>query len=249
MDVLVATSDTPLDADIHDRLEQMLSRRLLREPLWHIVGTAPFMGLELEVGPGVFIPRPETELLAHTAITELLAMVPADGELRLCDVGAGSGAIGLAIVQAVTHASVTSVEPSEAARGFLRSNISSWGDGRVSLLELTAEQARSEVVPESLDMVVSNPPYIDRGSEWVDHETRHFDPPEAVFAEDSGLQVMADVVRFAQHALRHGGVLLVEHGINHNERLATMLSDHGFGHISHHNDMTGRPRFTRASKT
>lgn len=248
LEVRAATSDNPLDSTVLDRLEELLVRRCAREPLWHILGQAPFLGMELHVGPGVFSPRPETELLAHTAITELLAMETLTGELTVWDIGAGSGAIGLAIARGVTHAQVTSVEPSDEAHPYLQKNIDQYGEGRVRLVKALASEAGGHVTPNSVDVVVSNPPYLIRESDWVDVETGNFDPDSALYAEDGGLAVMADVVGFAREALRPGGVLLVEHGTTHNEPVATLLTEHGFGLISHHNDLVGRPRITRASK-
>ena len=248
LEVRVATSDEPLDGGALDQLEQLLSRRCNREPLWHILGQAPFLGMELHVGPGVFSPRPETELLAHTAITELLAMETPTGELTVWDIGAGSGAIGLAIARGVTHAHVTSVEPSDEAHDYLQKNIDRYGDGRVRLVKALAAEASGHVTPNSVDVVVSNPPYLIRESDWVDPETGNYDPDGALYADDEGLAVMADVVAFAKEALRPGGVLLVEHGITHNEPVAALLARHGFSLISHHNDLVGRPRITRATK-
>ena len=248
LEARAATSDEPLDGGALDQLEELLARRCDREPLWHILGQAPFLGMELHVGPGVFSPRPETELLAYTAITELMAMEPPSGELAVWDIGAGSGAIGLAIARGVTHASVTSVEPSDEAHSYLRKNIDLYGDGRVRLFTAAASEAGEHVTPGSVDVVVSNPPYLIRESDWVDVETGNFDPDSALFAEDGGLAVMADVVAFAHPALRPGGVILVEHGITHNQPVATLLTAHGFSLISHHNDLAGRPRITRATK-
>lgn len=248
LELRAATDDTPLDEKAVAQLEQLLSRRIEREPLWHILGVAPFLGMELAVGRGVFSPRPETELLAHAAITELLAMEAPTGVLSVWDVGAGSGAIGLAIARGVLHAQVTSVEPSEDAHSYLEENIDRYGDGRVTLVAALAQEAIDLVAPNTVDVVVSNPPYVIRGTDWVDPETGNFDPDSALYAEDDGLAVMADVVSFASVALRPGGVLIVEHGITHSDPVAAMVMKAGFGLVSHHNDLVGRPRFTRATR-
>jgi release factor glutamine methyltransferase len=248
LEVRAATNDEPLDGERVAQLDELLARRGKREPLWHILGLAPFLGMELHVGPGVFSPRPETELLAHTAITELLSMETPTGELHVWDIGAGSGAIGLAIARGVAHAHVTSVEPSEEAHSYLQKNIDRYGDGRVRSVKALASEASDHVAPGSVDVVVSNPPYLIRESDWVDLETGNYDPDSALYAEDGGLAVMKDVAAFAQVALRTRGVLLVEHGTTHNEPVAKLLTDHGFSLISHHNDLVGRPRITRATK-
>lgn len=249
LQVIAATRDDGLEDDMSTGLEVLLSRRLSREPLWHVLGRAPFMGMELDVGPGVFTPRPETELLAHMAITELMAIESPSGFLTVCDVGAGSGAIGLAIAQAVPHTTVVSIEPWAEARGYLAANVARYADGRVSVVDATASDASTHVEREALDMVVSNPPYLIRDTDWVDPETGGYDPESALYAEDEGLDVVREVVGFAEHSLRSGGLLLLEHGIGHNHPIAEILSAGGFTRITHHNDMTGRPRFTRASKT
>jgi release factor glutamine methyltransferase len=248
LEVRAATNDSPLDEATVAALEELLARRVAREPLWHILGQAPFLGMELLVGPGVFSPRPETELLAHTAITELLSMETPTGELAVWDIGAGSGAIGLAIARGVVHAQVTSVEPFGEARAYLEKNVDRYGDGRVSVVAADAAGAIDHVTAGTADVVVSNPPYLIRDTDWVDVETGTFDPDSALYADDDGLAVMADVVRFAAVALRHGGVLLVEHGTAHNDPVATLLQAQGFSLISHHNDLVGRPRITRATK-
>jgi len=248
VEVRAATDDSPLDRAVQGQLEEFLARRCDREPLWHILGRAPFLGMELHVGPGVFNPRPETELLAHTAITELLSMDTPTGELSVWDIGAGSGAIGLAIARSVTHAHVTSVEPSDEAHTYLQRNIDQYGDGRVALLKAQASEAKAYVTPGSVDAVVANPPYLIRGVDRVDLETGNFDPDEALYAEDGGLAVMVDVVAFASVGLRPAGVLLVEHGTTHNEPVAELLAGSGFGLITHQNDLVGRPRLTRAVK-
>jgi len=248
LEVRAVTRDEPLDSDLLAQMEQLLARRVDREPLWHILGLAPFLGMELHVGPGVFSPRPETELLAHTAITELLAMNTPTGELTVWDIGAGTGAIGLAIARAVTHANVTSVEPSDDAHVYLQKNIDRYGDSRVTLVKALASQANDHVTPGTVDVVVSNPPYLIRDTDWVDQETGNFDPDSALYADDDGLAVMADVVNFAAVALRPGGVVIVEHGTTHNEPVAKLLAGRGFSLISHHNDLVGRPRITRATK-
>jgi release factor glutamine methyltransferase len=248
LEARAATTDDPLEGLLVARLDELLARRCQREPLWHILGHAPFLGMELRVGPGVFSPRPETELIAHTAIIELLSMESPTGVLTVWDIGAGSGAIGLSIARGVTHAHVTCVEPSPEAHSYLERNIEQYGDGRVRLVKAAASEASDHVAPGSVDVVVSNPPYLIRESDWVDLETGNFDPDSALYADAGGLAVMADVVGFARVALRPGGVLVVEHGTTHNEPVAHLLTDHGFSLISHHNDLVGRPRMTRATK-
>jgi release factor glutamine methyltransferase len=135
----------------------------------------------------------------------------------------------------------------DLAREYLRKNIDRWGDGRVRLVAQTAALATDQIPAQSCDAVVSNPPYLIRGRDRLDVETAECDPDEALFADDGGLAVVVEVVVFAAHSLRPGGVLLLEHGVTHSEPVMHLLQDHGFRHITHQPDLTGRPRFTRAT--
>jgi len=219
------------------RFAGLVERRAAREPLQHIVGTAPFRHLELAVGPGVFIPRPETELLVDAALEVLN---PGDTVVDLC---AGSGAIGLAVLDELPGTRVLAVERDEAALSWLRRNASGTElevvEGDVSdpnLLFALYGQA---------DVVLSNPPYVPEGVD-VDPEV-HADPANAVFGGADGLVLLPAVIARAAELLRVGGFLALEHDESHVDSAPLVLAKDGRWHeITGHADLAGRPRFTTA---
>lgn len=213
----------PEDILDHDRLEARVTRRLAREPLQHILGVAHFRTLALQVGPGVFVPRPETETVAQAAIDAALAATPQrDGVLRVTDLCAGSGAIGLAIASEVPHAQVTMVEASEAATVYLRVNAQSMPASVRSRLRSVMADARRclRYFEHCADVVVANPPYIPPDGVPRDPEVRDYDPPEALYGlGDDGLDLPRAIIDEAARLLKIGGVLIMEHGDNQGAAL------------------------------
>ena len=237
-----------LTQDVLDRFDQALGQREQRKPLWHITGRAPFGNLELSVGPGVFTPRPETEILAEQARTELELMPPRDGEIQVVDLCAGSGAIGLAIAQSSPLARVLSVEVSPEAAEYLEANVSRVAPASVEILIGDVSDALDVRTEGSVDLVVSNPPYLVEGVDELDTETRESDPDIALFAEGDGLDVIDRVITVSSVLLRDGGVVLMEHGIDQGPPIHDMLTGAGFVRAETMTDLLGRPRFTRAER-
>jgi release factor glutamine methyltransferase len=214
-----------------------VGRRAVREPLQHIVGRAAFRYLDLAVGPGAFVPRPETELLVD-AIRPRLGLGEAPIVVDLC---AGTGALALAIAQEVPGARVYAVERSAAALVWLRRNTAGTD---VTVVE--GDVADAGLLPDlrgRVDAVVSNPPYVPAGTP-VEPEVRA-DPDEAVFAGDDGLGVIPNVIARAQALLRPGGVLAVEHDDTHGEAVPALLGD-GWRDVADHHDLARRPRYATA---
>jgi len=207
----------------------LVEQRSRRVPLQHLTGVAPFLGLELAVGPGVFIPRPETELLAQWAI-EMVAPLPAPEVADLCS---GSGALALAIAAQCPNAAVRAVERSLAALGWLRRNTSG------TRVEVIAGDIRDVPIPAPLDLVVANPPYVP-STHRVQREI-DFDPREAVFAGVDGLDLIPDVISRAAALLRPGGWLGFEHDESHD---VVPLMEKDFERVERHLDLAGRPRYT-----
>lgn len=237
-----------LSEDALDRFDQALGEREQRRPLWHITGRAPFVNLELSVGPGVFTPRPETELLAEQARAELELMPPRDGMIHVVDLCAGSGAIGLAIAHSSPHAKVLSVEVSSDAAEYLQSNVSRVAPESVEILIGDVTDALRVRTEGSVDLVVSNPPYLVEGVDQLDAETRQSDPDIALFAERNGLEIIESVIAVSSVLLRDGGVVMIEHGIDHVPEIHHMLTESGFARVETMTDLLGRPRFTRAER-
>lgn len=219
------------------RFRDAVGRRTAREPLQHIVGTAPFRTVDLAVGPGVFIPRPETELLVD-------AVLPLDAAV-VVDLCAGSGALALALATEARDASVIAVERSADALPWLRHNVAAAGV-EVLVGDVT-DAALLRELHGSVDVVVSNPPYVPAATP-VDPEVRA-DPQEAVFAGPDGLAIIPHVVARAADLLKPGGRLAVEHDDSHGEVVPDLLRRDGrWRDIADHLDLTGRPRYTTAHR-
>jgi len=220
---------------------EAVERRAAREPLQHITGVAPFRSLELAVGPGVFVPRPATESVAQLAIDALLA-VPASSPLGV-DLGTGSGAIALAMATEVPHASVVAVENSPRAFVWTKQNARGVENLRLVFADL------ADALPEldgTLDVVVSNPPYIPVGAIPRDPEVRLYDPEAALYGGDDGLDVVRAVSTTARRLLRSGGVLVLEHGERQGADIRELLSSDGWRAAATTRDLTGRDRATTA---
>jgi release factor glutamine methyltransferase len=228
-------------SDVHPSaaaaLDRLVERRAAREPLQHLLGRAWFRQVEVGVGPGVFVPRPETELLVDAVRPALSA---GDTAVDLC---AGSGALALALADEVPGLSVAAVECDPAALAWLRRN----GAGTDVRTE-AADVSAGPVLPElagSVAAVVCNPPYVP-SSVLVGAEVRH-DPPGAVFAGPDGLALMPAVIARAAELLRPGGVLALEHDETHEGAVPDLLrADGRWDDIHDHRDLTGRPRYATA---
>ncbi len=222
------------------RFAEVLDRRAAREPLQHIVGRAPFRHLELAVGPGVFVPRPETELLVD-AVLPALGDRPGRLAVDLC---AGSGALGLAIADEIPAARVVLVERSPAALGWLERNAAAAPNVEIVVGDVRDEHLLSGLAGQ-VDAVVSNPPYV-RSAAAVDPEVRA-DPADAVFAGAEGLDLMPSVGSRAATLLRPGGLLALEHDDTQGESVPALLAADGrWRDIADHRDLAGRPRYTVA---
>ncbi|WJY99565.1 Release factor glutamine methyltransferase [Corynebacterium hansenii] len=262
----------PLLAD----LPALVDRRVAREPLQHILGTAPMGRLELAVGPGVFVPRPETELLAEWCIG-FLGKTPlddaperreADGAGKpgpvVVDLCTGSGALALAIADAVPAASVTGVELDPAALEWARRNAAAcrelWAGeraprtggvrviaGDVTDPALVADGGALADLRGRVDLVVSNPPYVPLAAD-VGPEVRH-DPHHAVFGGDDGLDVIRPMMNNVLALLKPGGAVAIEHDDDSGADMTELFAGTGIlRDIGVHRDLAGRDRFTVARR-
>jgi release factor glutamine methyltransferase len=229
-----------------------IARRANREPLQHITGVAYFRYLELDVGPGVFVPRPETEVMTGWAIDRLREMDVA--EPVAVDLGTGSGAIALSIAQEVPRARVHAVEADPLARGWAERNITRYVDsytaGRVLLhagdFTRGVEDQELAGLAGTVDLVVSNPPYIPVGAQ-VPPEVGEYDPPAALWSGSDGLDAMRSVERVARQLLRPGGLVAVEHGWQQGAAVYWIFSEEaGWQDTRNHRDLASRDRFVTA---
>lgn len=218
-----------------------LERRLSREPLQHITGKAAFLDFELAVGPGVFVPRPETE----GVVTKALELAPESTKLAL-DLGSGSGAIAISLARALPLARVIAVELDEDAARYTAANIAELapqvelrvGDLADSVFDLTGQ----------VDLLVSNPPYIPQDAIPLDPEVRDFDPPLALYSGADGLDAIREIIPLAQLLLSEEGVLVLEHADGQSEQVCELLLGAGFQKVLAHPDLAGRLRCVSATR-
>jgi release factor glutamine methyltransferase len=238
------------DSAFDARFWSDIARRAAREPLQHITGQAHFRYLELEVGPGVFVPRPETEVMTGWAIDRLREMDVA--EPVVVDLGTGSGAIALAIAQEVPRARVHAVEADPIAR--------TWTERNVKRLAAAAPYTVGRVTVHGgdfadalpgrdgqVDLVVSNPPYIPVGAS-VPPEVGEYDPPAALWSGADGLDAIRVVERVARRLLRPGGLVAVEHGAPQGAAVYWVFPEEaGWRDTRNHKDLARRDRFVTAT--
>jgi release factor glutamine methyltransferase len=230
--------------------QSLINKRARRIPLQHLTGLAHFRYLELEVGPGVFVPRPETEVMTGWAIEQLRPMVyaVARGVSRhlpvVVELGTGSGAIAKAISTELTGTRVHAVEISEEAAAYAMRNLS---DTTVELHVRDMIGALPEL-NGTVDLVIANPPYIPLDAfESVVPEVRDHDPVLALFSGEDGLDAIRVVVAEAARLLRPAGLLCVEHADLQGESAQRIVIQHGgFSGVRDHADLAGRARFVTA---
>lgn len=220
-----------------------IARRAAREPLQHITGSAQFGPLELSVGPGVFIPRPETEVLAQWAVDALADTA----DPLVVDLGTGSGALAIFIARARPDARVIAVERSATARGYARENAAANG---ASISVLAGDMTDPELLEElagRVDLVVANPPYVPEDPDLAPEV--YFDPAEAVFSGAEGMDAIRGLVPVAARLLSPGGSVGIEHDDTTSRAVCEVVRAAGrFAEPAVLHDLTGRARFVTASK-
>jgi len=224
------------------RFAEFIERRAAREPLQHLTGRAPFRHLELRVGPGVFVPRPETEMVAQLAI-DALREAPGPEPVAV-DLGTGSGALALALATEVAHARVHAAENSVDAFVWAKENFAEHAPhARLAFIDL------ADAFPEldgTVSVVVSNPPYVPDDAIPRDPEVRHWDPPAALYGGPDGLDVVRVLSGVALRLLHPGGTLVIEHGEWQGAGIRQLLTEDGWRGVATHPDLTRRDRATTA---
>lgn len=267
----------PLTDEQRLQVEQLVMRRLTRVPLQYLLGSVGFRRLDLAVGPGVFIPRPETELVVEAGVRELRERAPGVA-VDLC---AGSGAIALAVATEVPGAQVYAVELSEQALEWMRRNVDAQApalDAAGSTVQIVAYDATRAADPPGplaglagqVDLVLSNPPYVPNAMVPREPEVRDHEPKQALFGGADGLDLVRGITRTALLLLRPGGLLVIEHadvqgpdaaelgvpGLLAGQRLDAELAgaigarqgDPCWASIQDRIDLNSRPRFTMARR-
>ena len=224
-------------AVVEETFWKLLDRRCAHEPLQYLTGVAYFRHLELKVGPGVLIPRPESELLVEAALTHIEKL---SGAVSVVDLGSGSGALALSIATEAPQSHVIAVEKSADALHWLKENVS-FIDEKVRILESDVATALEGV---KCDVVIANPPYIPDTQELPRDVAEH-EPALALFGGTDGMKAPRLFISAASRLLKSGGFLAIEHHEEHAGAIADVLSTEFIDILLHH-DLTGRPRFTTA---
>jgi release factor glutamine methyltransferase len=240
---LIAYPDRDLSADQHALYQAAISRRRKLEPIQYITGEQEFYGLRLHVSPAVLIPRPETEHLVEA----VLALLPANQPLKLADIGTGSGAIAIALAVHLPLAQITALDLSAEALAVATSNAREHSvANRIDFLDSDLLAAIDHQT-ETFDAIVSNPPYIPESDRPTLHpQVREHEPPTALFAGETGLDIYRRLIPQALTALKPTGLLALEIGHGQREPLTRLLA--GWNDISFINDLQQIPRVALARK-
>ena len=231
---LASLGDTSIALDtFHD----LLARRILHEPLQYITGIAYFRNLELKVGPGVLVPRPESELLVGAVLTHI-SNLPAP--VSVVDLGSGSGALALAIATEAPNSRVIAVEKSDEALVWLKKNV----EAIIEDLRIVHSDVSDALIGIKCDVIIANPPYIQDESDLPRDVVEH-EPAIALFGGKDGMDAPRAFIAASSRLLKSGGLLAIEHNELQGSLIADALS-HDFQEIQLHQDLVGRPRWTSA---
>ncbi len=220
---------------IEETFFELLARRINHEPLQYLTGFAYFRRLEIEVGPGVLVPRPESELLVE-AVLQHIANLPAP--VSVVDLGAGSGALALAIATEAPNARVIAVEKSPAAIYWLKKNVATIAES----VRIVESDVANALLGVKCDVVIANPPYIP-DTQSLPRDVADFEPHSALFGGPEGIELPRLFIAAASRLLKSGGVLVIEHGEEQGEKIAIELYA-DFEDIVLHHDLAQRPRWT-----
>ncbi len=232
-----------VDPDAAARFDELLRRREAGTPAQYLTGRAPFRHVEVAVGPGVFIPRPETESMTGWALQRLAEAGESPLVVELC---AGSGAISLAMADEFPAARQYAVELSEDAVRYAAVNLAGTG---VDLVQADMADALPEL-DGTVDLVIANPPYVPlEAYDGIPAEVREHEPALALFSGPDGLDAIRVLARVAARLLKPGGRVCAEHAeLQHASAPAVFVTHGGFDQVRDHRDLNDRPRFVTARR-
>ena len=233
---LFTWDDKVMADDIISRFSALITRRQAGEPVAHILGFREFWSLELEVSPDTLIPRPDTEVLVEQA----LACMPADA-CQVLDLGTGTGAIALALASESPQAIVTAVEYQQGAAALARRNAQRCG---FDVTVLQGSWFTPLAANQRFDVIVSNPPYIERNDPHLAMGDVRFEPLTALVADDDGLADLKHIISQGYQFLNPGGWLLVEHGFEQGAAVRALFSASDYHEIVTHKDYGNNDRIT-----
>ena len=220
------------------------SKRLNGEPIAYLVGKKGFHNIELQVAPGVLIPRPETELLVEIGLREINRL---GGKAQILDLGTGSGAIALAIASAAPQSQVIATDQSPEALAIARSNAQSLKlERQVQFVQGSWYEAIEK--DATFDLILSNPPYIEKGDPHLQQGDLRFEPINALTDQANGLSCLVAIISRAQPHLNPQGLIAVEHGFNQSDTVVELMKSAGLGDIQTHLDLAGHRRVVSGRK-
>ena len=225
------------ESAIVDGYAQLVQRRCNHEPVQYLTGSAGFRNLDLAVGPGVLVPRPETEGLVEEVLKHI-ANLP--GPVSVIDLGAGSGAMAISIATEAPNTHVIAVEKSADAIEWLKQNVAFYDES----IRIVQGDVSDVLAGVKCDVVVANPPYVP-DSQPLPKDVANFEPAIALFGGPDGLELPQRFIIAAARLLKTGGLLAIEHTETQGEAIAKLLGS-DFNQIALHQDLTGRPRWTSA---
>lgn len=237
---LVTWSDKELSTTDIEQFDRLLQRRLAGEPIAHITGMREFWSLNLMVTADTLIPRPDTELM----IEQILALYPAEQNIKLVDLGTGSGAIALALASERPNWQIIATDQSSAALEIARQNARSLNISNITFKHGSWFDA---VGGEVFDVIASNPPYIPRADPHLSQGDARFDPLSALASGDDGLDDIRTITAQAKNHLKPYGKLFIEHGYDQKAEILDIFTKNNFIEIHQINDMANNPRLTFAT--
>jgi release factor glutamine methyltransferase len=236
--LLANPDEVVLDCEATDRYEALVTRRSHGEPVAYLLGEKEFWSLTLRVGPGVLVPRPETELIVERA----LAHLPADRDLDVLDLACGSGAIALAVASERPRCRVVATDVATAAVEATRENALRLALGdRVTVLQ---GAWFGPCAGHRFDLIASNPPYIAADDARVETGVRRYEPAEALFSGATGLEALQAIAAGAPAHLQPFGWLVVEHGDTQGTAVRALFIEAGLEDVRTLRDLSGRERCT-----
>ena len=232
-----ALAEVSDESVIIDGYAELVKRRCNHEPVQYLTGTAGFRNLDLVVGPGVLVPRPETEGLVEEVLKHI-ANLP--GPVSVIDLGAGSGAMAISIATEAPNTHVIAVEKSADAIEWLKQNVAFYDES----IRIVQGDVADVLEGVKCDVVVANPPYVP-DSQPLPKDVANFEPAIALFGGPDGLELPQRFIIAAARLLKSGGLLAIEHTETQGAAIAKLLNT-DFNQIALHQDLTGRPRWTSA---
>lgn len=241
---VISQDEMRLSADALAKWNELEAKRLNGEPIAYLVGKKGFHNIELQVAPGVLIPRPETELLVEIGLREINQL---GGKASLLDLGTGSGAIALAIASAAPDSLVTATDQSAEALTIAKTNAKYLNlEGRVQFALGSWYDAISE--DAIFDLILSNPPYIQKGDPHLQHGDLRFEPLGALTDQANGLRCLEAIISSASGHLNPHGLIAVEHGFDQSKAVMDLMKSAGLRDIEAHLDLAGRHRVASGRK-